>query len=440
MNLLILPHQLFKTKYLPNNKQVSKIYLYEHPQYFTEYKYNKKRLVLHRASMKYYYDYLNKKNYDVSYIEYNKKVPNIKDITYFDPIDKIKIKGGSKNMLESPNFLLTKENYEKYRKKTKKFMFNNFYMYGKKINDIIPNVKSQDKDNRQIVPIKTKINPPSLPSLSNKDKKYIKEAISYVERRFPKNYGTTDNFIFPVTHTTAEKWLNHFIKTKLKFFGPYQDFIIPNENYLYHSILSPCINIGLINPLEIIDKIKPLKSKFPLNSYEGYIRQLYWREYQRYCYIYFNFNKNYFGNNKKLTKQWYNGTTGIEPVDDAINVAFDTGYLHHIIRLMVVGNYMNLSRIHPLEGFKWFMEFSCDSYEWVMCQNVLEMVFCVSGGETMRKPYISSSNYILKMSHYKKGDWSDTWDKTFKEFCIKNKKKLWKFRYFFPFLSKMTKK
>ena len=132
-------------------------------------------------------------------------------------------------------------------------------------------------------------------------------------------------------------------------------------------------------------------------------------------------NKNYFGNNKKLSKKWYNGTTGITPIDDCIISGFNTGYLHHIRRLMFIGNYMNLEGIKPYEGFKWFMEFSCDSYEWVMKQNVLDMVFFVTGGETMRKPYISSSNYILKMSDYKKGDWCVVWNSLYWSFVNNNR-------------------
>ncbi len=179
------------------------------------------------------------------------------------------------------------------------------------------------------------------------------------------------------------------------------------------------------------------KSKIPLNSLEGYIRQLFWREYQRYCYIYVNFKGNYFGNKKKLTRNWYTASTGIEPVDDCVKNAFDTGYLHHIERLMIIGNYMNLSEISPKEGYKWFMEFSCDSYDWVMSQNVLDMVFFVTGGVTMRRPYVSSSNYIIKMSNYKKGEWSDIWDELYRKFMKRNKKKLWKFRYYFPGLKKL---
>jgi deoxyribodipyrimidine photolyase-related protein len=98
---------------------------------------------------------------------------------------------------------------------------------------------------------------------------------------------------------------------------------------------------------------------------------------------------------------------------------------------MVVGNYMNLCGLCPKEGFRWFMEFSCDSYEWVMHQNVYEMVFFISGGGTMRRPYVSSSNYILNMSNYKREEWCSIWDTKYRYFVDKNKKKLWKFRYYF---------
>ena len=179
------------------------------------------------------------------------------------------------------------------------------------------------------------------------------------------------------------------------------------------------------------------KKSTPLNSFEGYLRQLFWREYQRYTYIYVNWNTNYFNNKGRLNSKWYNGELGIPPVDDLIKSGFETGYMHHIGRLMFVGNFMNLSGISPSEGVKWFIEFAIDSYEWVMQQNVREMVFFVTGGKTMRKPYISSSNYILKMSDYKKGDWSDKWDDLYNKFLKKNKKKLWKFRYSFPTLKNM---
>lgn len=432
--LLVLPNTLFKKKYVPDG--VLSVVIWEHPQYFTKYKYNKKRLILHRASLQYYYDQTKKEYKDkmVTYFEYNKK-PNLpKKYIYFDPIDRIKLPlGGIK--IESPNFLLTTELIKEYRKKTDKFFFNGFYMWSKKKLDIIPTIKSQDSKNRKTVPSNLTI--PPLPLIYKDDKIYIDAATNYVEKNFPKNYGDIKNFVFPVTHTSAEIWLRQFITKKLNNFGAYQDYTLQDDNYMFHSCLSSSINIGLLNPSEIILELKKVKNKIPINSYEGLIRQYFWREYQRYCYVYLKewYGGNYFGNIGKLSKKWYDGTTGIDPVDDSIKDAINTGYLHHIRRLMFVANYMTLSGINHEQGRRWFTEFALDSYDWVMYQNI-DMGFFASGGQTSRKPYISSSNYVIKMSNYRKGQWSDKWDELYKKFIKKNKKKLWKYRYHFPTLYK----
>lgn len=419
---IILPHQLFEYEFL--NKKYTYI-LWEHPHYFKSYNYNQKKIILHKGSMTYYYDYLKQKNYKVDYITFDQKF-NIKKYLLFDPIDNIELPFDY-TIIDSPNFLLSNQLCELYRDKTKNFFFNAFYMWSKKELNIIPSLKSLDKENRNAMP---DIPIPKIPS-NDTDKNYIKKGIQYVKKYFNKNCGNVDNFIFPLTHKTAKKWMKYFIKYKIDNFGKYQDAISSKNGTLFHSLLSTSINIGLLQPMDIINEILQYND-IPLNSLEGFIRQLFWREYQRYCYKYYNFdNKNYFGNKGKLTKEWYIGTTGILPVDNCIKNAFDTGYLHHIERLMIIGNFMNLSGINPLEGFRWFMEFSCDSYLWVMHQNVLEMVFFISGGDTMRRPYISSSNYILKMSDYKKEKWCDIWNELYDKFLIKNKKKLWKYRYFF---------
>ena len=385
---------------------------------------------MHRASLKYYFDYLKASNYTVKYIALHNKLQT-GVYTMFDPIDKIKL---PKNIsyVESPNFLLGKEDYATYRRKTNKYRFNNFYMFFKQQLNILPGVKSQDKLNRLKPPKDIKY--PEIKKYPGT--KYILEATTWVEKHFPKNHGNVDNFIYTISHKTAKQQLKDFIKHKLENFGPYQDAIDSTEIYAFHSVLSSSINIGLINPSEIIEALQGVKVK--LSSMEGYIRQLFWREYQRYTYLYFDFTKkNYFGNKKKLTKRWYTGELGIPPADTLIKSGFDTGYIHHIGRLMVIGNLMNLSGISPDEGFRWFMEFACDSYLWVMHQNVYEMVFCISGGATMRKPYLSSSNYILKMSNYKRADWCAIWDDLFWQFVKKHKKLLWKFRYSMPYLAKL---
>ena len=203
-------------------------------------------------------------------------------------------------------------------------------MYGKKIINIIPNVKSKDKENRKKIPKGLKI--PHIINYSNKNN-YINFGIKKVNKHFKNNYGTTEtSFIFPIDHKTAKKWLNYFIKNKFNNFGKYQDSIDKDNNFLFHSLLSTSINIGLLNPSDIIEEIMKYEKKIPINSLEGFIRQLFWREYQRYCYIYIKNdlqNKNYFGNKKKLEKKWYDGTTGIIPVDNCIKNGFDTvRYLH----------------------------------------------------------------------------------------------------------------
>mgnify|MGYP001408526308 CR=1 FL=1 len=437
-DFLILPNQLFDIKYLIKNKITNseyKITLYEHPQYFTKYKFNKKKLILHYASMKYYKKYLKDNNFKVNLIKFNEKF-NLDKYEMFKSADNLNLKPNKEYY--NPNFLLNKDLHDEYFKKTDKFIFNNFYIWSKKKLNILPNVKSTDKQNRKRMPKDIVI--PGLKKIDKIDNDFIKNTMVDVDKDFTQNYGNTDNFIYPVTHKSAKSFLMDFIKNKFNNFGDYQDYIKKDESYMFHSILSSSINIGLINPIEIINEINKHKNKIPINSYEGYIRQLFWREYQLYCYNYIDYKlalkTPYFNYNNNLNKSWYDGTTGNEIVDDTIIKAFDTGYLHHIERLMVMGNYMNLREITPVDGLKWFIEFSIDSYEWVMYQNVYDMVFFVTT-KTMRKPYITSDNYLLKMSNYKKGNWSEEWKELYNKFLIKNKNKLWKYRYSFPTLNKI---
>ena len=426
LTLIILPTQLYENKIIKSRFKGNKIIIWEHPHYFLSYRYNKKKLVLHRASMKKYYDDIKKSlnNVMVQYVNFNQKLKLRSGYYVFDPIDKIKLpKGGT--ILDSPNFLMP--NYEEYRKRTTKFFFTPFYNWHKNKLGILPDIKSTDSKNRQKLPKNFTIDD----SRDTNNSSFVVEACKYVEKYFPNNYGNVNNFTLPIDRSGAKKELRTFIKNRLCKFGTYQDAIHSEYRYMYHSMLSSSINIGLLNPDEVVKEVLKSLDVIQINNIEGFVRQIFWREYQRYCYIYVSdFNGNYFNNYKKITKHWYNGTTGIDPVDKCIVSAFDTGYLHHIERLMIIGNYMNLSQIYPRDGYKWFMEFSCDSYDWVMHQNVYEMVFFISGGLTMRRPYISSSNYIIKMSNYKNGElWTSKWNELYRKFVNINKSKLKKFLY-----------
>ena len=158
-----------------------------------------------------------------------------------------------------------------------------------------------------------------------------------------------------------------------------------------------------------------LKQKeISLNNVEGFLRQIIgWREFIRGVYQSHSekqINSNYFQFNKSLKDSWYNGTTGIPPLDDAIQFSEKYGFTHHINRLMIISNLMTLSEIHPKNIYHWFMEMYIDSSEWVMTPNVMGMGTFADGGIFSTKPYICSSNYILKMSDYKKGEWCEIVD------------------------------
>ena len=181
-NFIILPTQLFSIDILKLKKKY-KYYLWEHPHYFKSYNYNKKKLILHKSSMLYYFDYLKKNKFDVTYINFYDNLPNIDSYYIIDPIDNIALpnKDNIIEILESPNFLGNKNLYELYRNKTDKFIFNNFYMFMKNELNILPNVKSKDKDNRKRLPNDVII--PDLMS-NNEDRYYIEKAILYINKHF----------------------------------------------------------------------------------------------------------------------------------------------------------------------------------------------------------------------------------------------------------------
>jgi deoxyribodipyrimidine photolyase-related protein len=173
------------------------------------------------------------------------------------------------------------------------------------------------------------------------------------------------------------------------------------------------------------------KKNIPLNSLEGFIRQIVgWREFIRIVYEREGSKqrtKNYWGLERKIPTIFWTGETGITPVDNVIKKALKTGYSHHIERLMVMGNFMLLCEFNPDEVYRWFMEMYVDAYDWVMVPNVYGMTQFADGGLMTTKPYISGSNYLLKMSDYAKGPWTEVWDGLFwrfmhvhRDFFLKN--------------------
>jgi deoxyribodipyrimidine photolyase-related protein len=182
------------------------------------------------------------------------------------------------------------------------------------------------------------------------------------------------------------------------------------------------MNVGLLTPDFILNETITYANKhnIPLNSIEGFVRQILgWREFIRAVYeLRGNEERttNFWKFKRKIPKSFWNGTTGIIPIDATIKKTLETGYCHHIERLMVLGNFMLLCEFDPNEVYVWFMEMFVDAYDWVMVPNVYGMSQFADGGIMATKPYISGSNYLMKMSNYPKGEWQQIWDSLFWRF------------------------
>ena len=420
-------------------------------------KHHKHKLILFLSSMRKYASELKSKKFNVKYYQLNKKnikltyedklsefIKNkkISEINMFEVEDKFfekRILNFSKknnikiNFLDSPMFLNTRNDFKKYLSKVKKPFMATYYKQQRIDKNILMDGDkpigekwSFDEDNRKKIPDDFQI--PSLPNFT--EDTVVKDVKKTVEDFFSDHPGDVGSYWLGSSRKDALKALDLFIKEKIINFGDYEDAVKKNSPFLLHSVLSPYLNVGLITPKEIVKKILDTgkNNKIPLNSLEGFIRQVIgWREFMRGIYQNYDNkleNTNFFNHQRKLTDDWYNGTTGIDPIDDAIKDVNKYGYAHHIIRLMHLSNVMTLSQLHPREIYKWFMEMFVDSSDWVMSPNVFGMGTFSDGGIFSTKPYICGSNYIIKMSNYKKGSWSDIVDGLYWNFIHNNKEVL----------------
>ena len=230
--------------------------------------------------------------------------------------------------------------------------------------------------------------------------------LELVEARFPDGFGTLTPFRFAVTTEDAEAALERFIDEALPRFGDYQDAMLTGEKYLYHSVLSPYINAGLLDPLHVCRKAEQafLDGDVPLNSAEGFIRQIIgWREYVRGIYwlkMPDYVDSNTLGADRPLPDFYWTGQTRMRCLSEAIGQTLEEAYAHHIQRLMVTGNFALLAGVRPKEVHEWYLMVYADAYEWVEAPNTIGMSQFADGGLLGSKPYVSSGNYIDRMSDY----------------------------------------
>ena len=449
---LVFPNQLFEHN--PAVIKTNLVYLVEESLYFKQYNFHKQKLAFHRASLKFYQDYLQKEEKQVVYVESNselsdirKLVPHLKqkgidEIHFTEVVDdwlqkriakSAELSGMKIQQFKSPMFLNSKDDLKEFFGGRKRYSQTDFYIHQrKKLNILIDDDKTPvggkwtyDSDNRLKYPSNKKPPKVKFPAIN----KYSREAIEYVQKNFPNNYGLiNEQFNYPITFDESKKWFQQFLETRFEEFGAYEDAIVANESILNHSLLTPMLNAGLLTPDYILKTTLAFaeKKNIPLNSLEGFIRQIIgWREFIRAVYELKGIEqrtKNYWNFKRKIPGSFWKGETGIEPLDITIKKVLETGYCHHIERLMVLGNFMVLCEFDPDEVYRWFMELFIDAYDWVMVPNVYGMSQFADGGLMSTKPYISGSNYLMKMSDYKKGDWQLIWDGLFWRFMDKHRK------------------
>ena len=465
---LLLPHQL----YYPN-LALSKsrpVVIARDPLFFKDKKhtaiFHKQKILLHLLSTESFSKELKNYGYNVTILDENQitapnyyetylKENSITEVHYIEHHDylvekrltntlkKLNIKP---HRYDTPGFINTKDEINEYFNDKKKLFLSSFYQNERKKLNILVDSENRpeggkwsfDSENRKKLPKKIKI---PLTQRQTYNKSSFENSVQYISDKYGENYGSIDSFNYPVNREQAKQCLIFFLEKKFANFGAYEDAISTENRFIFHSVLSPALNIGLLTPIEVvnssIDYAK--ENDIPINSLEGFIRQIIgWREFIRGIYQTkgsYQRNSNYWKFTKKIPSSFYTGDTGIKPVDDTIKNIMKYAYGHHIERLMILGNIMCLLRYDPNDIYRWFMELFIDSYDWVMVPNIYGMSQFSDGGLMSTKPYISGSNYILKMSDYKKGEWSLVWDALYWNF-IRD------YRSFFeknPRMSMMTK-
>lgn len=448
--LVILGNQLFPLEHLPAATEVS-VFMAEDRGLCTYVRHHQQKIVLFLASMRSYADELTAAGYDVHYHtldtsvqSYEKQLEatfrnlNATELRHFEiedmPMERRLInfaesRGLPRAELRSPMFLCTRDEFAAFATDKTRLQMSEFYKQQRQKLGILVDDAGQplgerwsfDSDNRRKLP--KSVTPPAIDRAS--PTKHAAEVMKLVAREFSDHPGTADEFCWPTTREQAQSSLDDFVEHRLEHFGPYEDAITTRSSTVFHSALSPCMNLGLLTPHEIIAAVMKRADKIPLQSLEGFVRQVIgWREFVRGIYRTFGEEQdksNFWSHERKLTSAWYEGTTGIPPLDDSIHTAQRLGWTHHIPRLMVIGNLMTLCEIHPRTAYCWFMEMYVDSSDWVMGPNVYGMGLFSDGGIFATKPYICGSNYLLKMSDYKKGPWCEIVDGLYWRFIDKHR-------------------
>ena len=316
-------------------------------------------------------------------------------------------------VISNNHFIWPEGGFQAWASGRKSLLLEYFYREGRKHFGVLMDGKEPiggqwnfDKENRK--PPKGGLDTPE-PCWFEPDA-LTREVIDWVNSGEFLAYGHIEPFHWGVTHAQAQQVLQHFIATRLPDFGPYQDAMVTGEDTMWHALLSPYLNLGLLQPLAVIEAAEAAyhAQSLDLNSVEGFIRQvLGWREYMYGLYHHVSDDYpqgNYFGHTQPLPPFfWDAAKTEMNCLHQVLSQVERTGYAHHIQRLMILANFSLIAGFSPQAVEQWFHAAFIDAYDWVMQTNVIGMGLFADGGVLASKPYAASANYVNKMSDYCKG-------------------------------------
>lgn len=314
------------------------------------------------------------------------------------------------NITEDPHFLCDHETFERWATGRKELVMEYFYREQRKRLGILMTQAGKpeggewnyDKQNRK--PLKSEPSPPPLPD--HKPDSITRQTIHDVRATLPDLPGKIDSFRWPVTRQQALESLDDFITNRLPHFGDHQDAMWTGHHTLYHAVLSPALNLKILNPREVCQAAEDAyhAGNAPLNAVEGFIRQIIgWREYIRGIHHHEGpgyEQRNHLQHDGRLPDFYWTVETDMKCMSEALSGVIDHAYAHHIERLMITGNFALIAGIQPAAVNDWYLGMYADAVEWVTAPNTVGMALHADGGVVATKPYAASANYINKMSNH----------------------------------------
>jgi deoxyribodipyrimidine photolyase-related protein len=407
----------------------SRVLLIEAHDFARRKPYHHDKLTLVFSGMRHFRDELREQGYAVEYIKtdtfgdglrtYFERYPDDELVTMRSPSHRsgdsfrelVERANGQLDVVQNELFVGTREAIDQWANETEKdpFRHETFYRWMRQQTGVLMTDDGDpeggewnyDDDNQEFPPESWESPPvytPDHDELTARTSRWVADEFDV--------WGETDEFVWPVTRAQAQAKLDHFVETRLPEFGPYQDAMRSDDWAMAHALLGSSINLGLLHPWDVVQQIEQAyyeRDDVPLNSAEGVLRQLIgWREFMRHVYRHSMpglSSANQLEATHELPEFYWSGETNMECLRQTVEDVEQRGYSHHIQRLMVLANFATLWGVEPAQLNEWFHATYVDAYHWVTTPNVVEMGQ-YADGVFASKPYVSSANYIDKMSDY----------------------------------------